>query len=137
MNLKNDTIFNAKLFPHLENGYKVNHEPEIEQSLEKDKEDEFNNYDLIEPLINSLINEDDFMKNNHCNKIQTFSLSKGKKSVFSKNNKSITKIKKKKKKEIKKLKNYNIKKGDWLCKYCNNLNFSFRIICNKCGKNKE
>ena len=41
--------------------------------------------------------------------------------------------KKKKKKKINKLKNYNIRKGDWLCNDCNNLNFSFRFICNRCG----
>ena len=31
--------------------------------------------------------------------------------------------KKHKKKKIKKMKNYNIRKGDWQCKYCYNINF--------------
>ena len=42
-----------------------------------------------------------------------------------------------KKKKIKKMKNYNIRKGDWQCKNCNNINFHFRIICNVCHKNKN
>ena len=41
-----------------------------------------------------------------------------------------------KKRKIKKMKNYNIRKGDWQCKYCYNINFNFRIKCNICGKEK-
>ena len=41
-----------------------------------------------------------------------------------------------KKKKIKKMKNYNIRKGDWQCKHCYNINFHFRIICNICHKVK-
>lgn len=26
--------------------------------------------------------------------------------------------------------------GDWYCKYCNNLNFSFRNACNRCRLSK-
>ena len=26
----------------------------------------------------------------------------------------------------------NNKNGDWICSYCNNLNYSFRTICNRC-----
>jgi len=26
-----------------------------------------------------------------------------------------------------------IRAGDWICNYCNNLNFSFRMKCNRCG----
>ena len=29
-------------------------------------------------------------------------------------------------------KNENNKKGDWICSYCKNLNYSFRTICNRC-----
>ena len=28
---------------------------------------------------------------------------------------------------------YEIRAGDWICLYCNNFNFSFRIKCNRCG----
>jgi hypothetical protein len=30
-------------------------------------------------------------------------------------------------------KNFQIREGDWNCFNCNNLNFSFRIKCNRCG----
>ena len=29
------------------------------------------------------------------------------------------------------------KKVDWLCSFCNNLNYSFRIKCNRCGASKD
>jgi len=29
------------------------------------------------------------------------------------------------------------KKEDWYCSFCNNLNYSFRIKCNRCGSSKE
>ena len=29
-------------------------------------------------------------------------------------------------------KTFNTRKGDWLCPNCRNLNFAFRIICNRC-----
>ena len=29
------------------------------------------------------------------------------------------------------------KKEDWYCSFCNNLNYSFRIKCNRCGTSKE
>ena len=30
-----------------------------------------------------------------------------------------------------------IRNGDWICLYCNNLNYSFRIKCNRCGLLKK
>ena len=41
------------------------------------------------------------------------------------------------KKEGKKKKHFEIKDGDWTCGECNNLNFSFRNKCNRCGLPKE
>ena len=29
------------------------------------------------------------------------------------------------------------KKDDWFCAFCNNLNYSFRVKCNRCGASKE
>ncbi len=55
--------------------------------------------------------------------------------ITKKNNKNNNNGKKKKKK-INKLKNYNIRKGDWLCPKCNNINFSFRAVCNICKISK-
>ena len=43
----------------------------------------------------------------------------------------------KKKNKKNRLKNYNIRKGDWLCPFCNNINFSFRTECNLCGIKKS
>ena len=37
----------------------------------------------------------------------------------------------------KKKKNFEIREGDWNCFDCHNLNFSFRIKCNRCGLLKE
>ena len=34
-------------------------------------------------------------------------------------------------------KNHNGRNGDWICFYCENLNFSFRKHCNRCGIKKE
>ena len=33
--------------------------------------------------------------------------------------------------------NYGDQKKDWVCTFCNNLNFSFRTKCNRCKVNKE
>ena len=29
------------------------------------------------------------------------------------------------------------KKVDWICSFCNNINYSFRVKCNRCGASKE
>ena len=34
-------------------------------------------------------------------------------------------------------KNFEVREGDWICSKCNNLNFSFRIKCNRCSLPKE
>ena len=41
------------------------------------------------------------------------------------------------KKESKLKKHFEVRLGDWKCIKCNNLNFSFRTICNRCGLPKE
>ena len=48
--------------------------------------------------------------------------------LFKKNNKKYKKSKNKSKSNIK----IPLRKGDWLCTFCFNLNFSFRTFCNKC-----
>jgi hypothetical protein len=37
----------------------------------------------------------------------------------------------------KKKKPFEIREGDWTCFDCHNLNFSFRILCNRCGLSKD
>ena len=41
------------------------------------------------------------------------------------------------KKEGKVKKPFEVRVGDWTCSKCNNLNFSFRNKCNRCGIPKE
>ena len=41
------------------------------------------------------------------------------------------------KKEGKNKKHFEVRAGDWTCTKCNNLNFSFRNKCNRCGLPKE
>jgi len=86
----------------------------IEKEEEDDEEDEDvegkkEEYILSKNVLSSL-NYIEFFIENNC-----------------KNNK-----KKRKRKKKNKLKNYNIRKGDWLCPKCNNINFSFRTECNHC-----
>ena len=122
-------LFNAALFPELANDYKVK-ENEIEK--EDNKNDSSNNIEYKDPFINSLLEDNDIIKYfNIDNKNENKHAQKKEKYFF---NKKYTKTKKKKK--INKLKSYNIRKGDWLCPKCNNINFSFRIRCNKCDKEK-
>ena len=41
------------------------------------------------------------------------------------------------KKNVKTKKPFEIREGDWTCSNCNNLNFSFRVKCNRCDISKE
>ena len=38
--------------------------------------------------------------------------------------------------QTKKVKTFAERSGDWVCTSCKNLNFAFRIICNRCQKPK-
>ena len=40
-------------------------------------------------------------------------------------------------KDGKKKKRLNVRQGDWNCPFCDNINFAFRVECNKCGKGKD
>lgn len=42
-----------------------------------------------------------------------------------------------KKKQGNKKRKYVEREGDWICSKCNNLNFSFRDICNRCKISKN
>ena len=45
--------------------------------------------------------------------------------------------KKENKKQMKKRQKIEIREGDWICHKCNNFNFSFRNLCNKCKSLKK
>ena len=129
MEPENQNLFNAALFPELANDYKIK-ENEIEK--EDNKHDSSNNIEYKDPFINSLIEDNDIIKYfNFDNKSENKPFQKKEKYFTNKKYK-----KHKKKKKINKLKSYNIRKGDWLCPKCNNINFSFRTRCNKCDKEK-
>ena len=93
-----------------------------EQNLNEDDVNDKAVLDRIEPFINEIDNMEP---------PKYFEINE-----YISNDKKTNNIKNKKKK-IKKMKNYNIRKGDWQCKNCNNINFHFRIICNVCHKNKN
>ena len=38
--------------------------------------------------------------------------------------------------QTKKMKTFAERSGDWICNSCKNLNFAFRIVCNRCQKPK-
>ena len=135
MVIKNESIFNAKLFMNLANDFQIKEEQEFEKDVENNIDDDCDNNldDLKDPFFDFLLDDTDNMKK--------FNYNKGIEEIYQKNdiiyfsNKN-NKIIRKKNKKINRLKNYNIKKGDWLCKFCNNINFSFRIKCNICGIGK-
>ena len=95
----------------------------------------YNNGMLVNQLKNSnpllsLINQNyEFLPKNFNNKNNNnfFTLS----SNYNNN------IKKMNYNEYQKRKIYNkIKGNDWVCSFCKNLNYSFRVKCNRCGLNK-
>ena len=121
--------FGAKLFITDDSKYssenlKINENEDYneQQNLNKDDANDKAILDKIEPFINEIDNMEPpkYIESNK----------------YISNDKKTNNIKTKKKK-IKKMKNYNIRKGDWQCKNCNNINFHFRIICNVCHKNKN
>ena len=103
--------FNSKLFSKYENHFvdniAINDEEKDQQNLTIKDINDKTIIDQIEPFVNEI---DNIKQNNNGN----------------------TKFKKRK---IKKMKNYNIRKGDWQCKYCHNINFHFRTKCNVCNSN--
>jgi len=57
--------------------------------------------------------------------------------IYNNYNTNIEKSKNKLKKEINKNGDQSFREGDWICPNCENLNFSFRVLCNKCKKYKN
>ena len=95
---------------------------EVENDLNKEDNNDKNILEKMKPLLNEIDNIEEpkpFEYNEYIS------------------NKKIKRNNKNKKKKNKKMKNYNIRKGDWQCQHCKNINFHFRIICNVCLKNKN
>ena len=121
--------FGAKLFITDDDKYssdnlKINEKEDDneQQNLNKDDANDKAVLDRIEPFINEI---DNMEPPNYFEINEYISYNK-----LKSNNKN-------KKKKIKKMKNYNKRKGDWQCKYCFNINFHFRNICNTCGGDKS
>ena len=131
MDKKDKNIFNAVLYPYISNDYKMSQKEE--EFNTSDKDNLSNSSELQESFVDSDLYNIDFINDYLLNdeKANINSVKEEKNYINEKKNK-----KRKKKKKINKLKNYNIKKGDWLCPKCNNLNFHFRTVCNICGINK-
>ena len=151
-----DSIFNSKLFLDLDSTY----EHSLNSSLE-DESDNSNEIDDINSecfLIKELIEEIDspksnsFIEDNSVNNSKSISTlaDNGYKFLPKKYRNSTNKINNKKKAKFNKFnnifnnnyyhtKNKNLieKNGDWFCPLCNNLNFAFRIKCNRCNVLKK
>ena len=151
----NKSVFNSKLFIDVENISIDNETNESDNSFEIESRNNTNYFlskDLIKQLdSSSLISENDKNIIGHTNLIKNKNSQNkfnqiinpiiyNKFGFFSKNiyNNSDKKeyIKEKNKNENKK-KNFEERKGDWLCLFCNNLNFSFRTKCNRCKMTKK
>jgi len=151
----NKPIFNSKLFIDLENmsiDKETNESDNFFEIESKNNTNYFLSNDLIKQLDsssliiekeNNIIGQTNSLKNkksqNKFNQIIN-PIIYNKFGFFSKNsyNNSDKKeyIKDKNKNENKK-KNFEERKGDWLCLFCNNLNFSFRNKCNRCKMSKK
>ena len=154
-----DRIFNSKLFIDLdstdEQSLNNSHENESENSNEIN--DINNDYFLIKELLEELDSpKSDTLKEendiNYSNSLLPLInngyefVPKGYKNNNENNSKKNNKIYNKYNmiNENNKIKYYVTKnktikerKGDWTCKLCLNLNFSFRKICNRCKTSKE
>ena len=66
------------------------------------------------------------------------------KRLYNRNNKNSKNNKKKNNNNVRKEhkvfdineRQYEIRRGDWFCQYCYNLNFAFRTQCNRCNNSK-
>ena len=82
-------------------------------------------------IQNRISNNNSFYPNSFVNNINTNNIKiEGYKSIFLSNNanKRVYNFKG----ERKKFRHFAGRNGDWICPNCQNLNFAFRIICNRC-----
>ena len=130
-------LFNCVLYTNIPNFYELD-ENQSEIVTNNDREENSIIYEDIKPYINSILCDIDSIKPENYKERNEHIIDKNNNSFFrNKRNINNKKRNKRKKGGIKKLKNYNIRKGDWLCPDCNNINFHFRTICNICKRNKD
>lgn len=130
--------YNIKSNKFTENDIKKTNVPLISNNLEKSSQN-FSNKNSNKENLNiqnnfkkefrKEINTDDYISNNpelvDIRKDKMNKLNKGKNT-----NKNLDINKKKKKPFIE-------REGDWVCHRCKNLNFSFRLTCNRCNLTKD
>ena len=162
-----ESIFNSKIFFHLdritEDSLNNSLTEEYENSSESEKNiseeistDYFLISDLLDkidhPCLNTPKNFDEKLNFEEKN-LKEENLKKNSVPLVNKGYSYIPKSYKLKEKNIKenvskkeinqndfsniKKKNFHEREGDWVCGFCNNLNFSFRNKCNRCKASKE
>ena len=158
MSKSNKPVFNSKLFIDLDNISIDNDTNGSDNSFEietKNNTNYFLSNDLIKQLDSSSliieteknsVGKNSVKNKNSQNKFnQTINPVIYNKFGFFSNNIYINsdkkdfikdKSKNKNKNKNKKI-NFEERKGDWLCLFCNNLNFSFRTKCNRCKMAKK
>lgn len=93
---------------------------------------QFNNFNNDNPYSMMMAQNYNRLKENHLENISK-NAEKLEKEAISK-----SKIKSNPKSETKKIKKPFIEReGDWVCHQCKNLNFSFRVFCNRCQLSKD
>ena len=90
------------------------------------------NGNLLDAIDNDSIKEPKSISYNICGK------NKRKKLYNSKNNKKKNNNNIRKEQKVFDIneRQYEIRRGDWFCQYCYNLNFAFRTQCNRCNNSK-
>ena len=148
-----ESIFNSKIFIHLNVSDSLNNtytqESDNNSELEPETTEENNDYYLINELIEQIDSSSGLNTPkktekiiNYEEKIEDLSknllnlvdngyefLPKNYKVKNKKSNKYSISIEKK---TSAKKKVFQEREGDWVCKFCQNLNFSFRTKCNRC-----
>ena len=143
-------IFNSKLFIALDSNFSQEDSTSSEDETYKNIENDINNKgcylnkELIEELDSPNILEDDEDKKDFDQNLVLSLVNNGyeyipKKYQFqqkkmNKNNKVKNNFNCNQQKAKKVIKE---RKGDWVCQFCCNINFAFRMICNRCKGRKE
>ena len=126
-NEKKKKKFNIEDIPKIDLGNEKEEEKEIENQIQNQNKNEnenenFNNQ-IQTPLSLLKVNKFDYTK-------MKFNI-----PILNNMNNNINNINNQNKEKPKKP--FEIRAGDWTCYDCNNLNFAFRIKCNRCGLPKE